>query len=843
MFKRKSVTSMIKDYLKKGQWEEALKKCEEGLTDFPIDKEINGYFSEAKIHYICERKKEAEEYITNGCSYLATDPLKKILFYEPHHSWAKQQLDRCENAEYQEELSKEQTRMLIDKAKELSVKGDLEQALLRLNAIADPSKSVKKDIERIEEQIQQAKTAFGKAEGEIDHGNLKEATRFVVKGTKIFSQSPEIVRLESRIKSVEWERLREKANREYKNENTGKAMKIIDKLVDDGIEIDNDSDLKQIKKAYIVQQTEAFQQELTIPRFKDAKTILKRIRSYKPDLADKLERELVKAQKTHAEKQEQKLQKEIEKGLNLSDSGDWEKARFHFEHLQKRYHADSSVHRCLQMVQEKEQEYNKRLDRTEQLLEEGALPSARDILEGLPHTARVRALRNKIDDTLKSIDEHFDRAKRAEKEGNLKNGLEALGAVKRLYPVHPTVDADIERVKKKIRFRELLEQSCDQADRGHYDEALRLLDEAQQLQPQADLTKEREDIQIRIDRRILSNAEELLKNGNFSQAEKSLKSIKTPDMHTKAKERLDDLEELRLDLEEKVSLAETAFKAGRIGEAQTGVSEVLQSYPDYFAARDLYEKISKEQAFEEKFSRAKALYEKNELQDARTLLQEIADEFPHQEKAAELLRQTEKAFTLSGPCMVMVYDHYQDYTLLPGDEYSIGGGQDNTIRLEGVSPNQAMIFRRNNQFLLKNSKTHHPITVNGNSEDHFTLTSGDVIRFENGTELSFVIKSSGGGLHTAVLTMEKGRPEDMIYILMGQRLAINNSREAEIVIHNDKSLADKGCELLYENQNYYLNPIMENIYIDDEICTDKKPLSNLSNIRMGTSEFSIEALS
>jgi serine/threonine-protein kinase len=164
------------------------------------------------------------------------------------------------------------------------------------------------------------------------------------------------------------------------------------------------------------------------------------------------------------------------------------------------------------------------------------------------------------------------------------------GDAKRL---HTEISAELRRLAPAIKARKLVADAEQAFGRGEYAETVRILDEAQQLNPADTLARNLRDKAVaeqcrgRDLREALSSGQRAMKQGDLTRAEQDLRRVLQLDQnHAQAADLLEQIQQDRLSRERDFHLKEGLWQAdnlvfaGNYEEAQNWLLELSQEFPN-----------------------------------------------------------------------------------------------------------------------------------------------------------------------------------------------------------------------------------------------------------------------
>jgi tetratricopeptide (TPR) repeat protein len=431
---------------------------------------------------------------------------------------------------------------------------------------------------------------------------------------------------------------------------------------------------------------------------------------------------------------------------------------------------------------------------------EGDLDGAISVLESLVAldpgfescAERLQALRR----TRSQLEARFRQAQQLLSEGRLAQARELLEQVCAVSARLFDAKGLLEEIKNREQGEKLLRQALALRDDGLLPEAFQMAGAVLELLPNhTEATRLKGSLGRELARQKFELARRFVELGMSREAIEATEQVLRYDPHHTEGQ----LEMARLVRSHKAhelkQEAEMSLSMRQYVRAERAIDAALKLVPDLTDGISIKERVASiVEEISRLYQQARSLAEGGRADAAVEILERLHDIYPGYREAGRLLRQLEhpKASKDGVLLTVRCQRGISKYVLLMKPRLSIGRHESNDIILEDISTSRhhALIHLTNGTFVIEDLGSKNGTFIAGRQVVDTTLKSGDVIDFGGDSKLIFqhegAPRGNGPGPQSgARLTLSVGGKRNIHYLLLYERIHLGSRPDSEIVVQDD----------------------------------------------------------
>lgn len=828
----KTIMSATQSF-KNGQYIETLEKIDKIFHQVDHHKEA----AELKDKAIKRLVEQGKKFLQEKNAKAAQTCLRKVCELVPNHAEATALLQQATEKTKLSQSRERNQQQQFDEAISLKNQGYLDDAIELLQQFENPDQQISELLQEWEKQQVKVMEHFHRGRFFLNKGMIEQAEKQLQKAYSMHKASAQVQHLQEEIKRAKLEPIYEKAVSLWKSHHDiDGAMELVRDAESKGLGHMDDARM-ELQQEYLKFHKGNFIKCLQSSSIEYAQKEIDFIENEDKQLAKECRIELDKHKKEKQQERKKALENVQRQAKYFYDQKKYKEAIFHFEEILRLDPENTLAAKYIKASHEELAQQEKKLSEAHSAFQHGLLLTAKRFLEPIRTShSEAQILWNNIENRAQQSAESLKKAKQMADRKKWQESLQAIENALELNKEDPKVIEQKLEIERRVKASELADLGMDANLRNEPQEAMRYLQESLDLVHDPVIEKELQRIKVAEGKRILSMAREHLQQGDFNHAENMVLEQSGFSITDDAVQTfLQELANTREDANKIYYQAEVEYKTGLYSQAAKNLQQLLKKYPQHPAGLQLFKATEKSIQDEAGFRIAKELAAKGEKQRALEILSGFDAQMSHIREAAQLQDELQKTIAITGKFKLMIYDSVEDYLVLPGREIAIGSDPDNDIHIGTLSRHHASIIRGQGHFFLLNSSTSHKTRVNGAQVKKVRLQANDLIEFQPGIQMRFSLFHPGDVKEeTALLRIEQGQPEDLYFILPGDKILIGKSRNATIRIMS-MNVEDEHAYIICRENSYEILPL-SSVYIDGKKQNDKAVLRNGIMLKCGEVE-------
>ena len=415
------------------------------------------------------------------------------------------------------------------------------------------------------------------------------------------------------------------------------------------------------------------------------------------------------------------------------------------------------------------------------------------------------------------LEARYKQAQQLLHEGRLAQARELLEYVQGVSPRFHDTRELLDDIKNREQGDKLLRQALALRDDGLLPEAFQMAEAVLELLPQ-----HVEAIRLKgsLGRELARQKLELFKKYNeLGMTREALEAceqaLRFDPFHAEAQ-----LEMSRLVRSQKAHElkreAELSLSMRQYARAERAIDQALRLVPDLEEASGIKERVASiVEEITRLYQQARTFAEAGRTEAAVEILEKLQDIYPGYREAGRLLRQLENPRADKDGVLLTVRCQrgIDKYVLLMKQRVSIGRHESNDIILEDISTSRhhAQLHASNGAFLIEDLGSKNGTFIAGRQVVDTSLKSGDVIDFGGDSKLIFVLdgarrERTAGGRAGARLTLSVGGKRNIHYLLLYEEIQLGSGQDCDVVIQ-DEGVLELHARLFFKDGAFSVEPI------------------------------------
>jgi tetratricopeptide (TPR) repeat protein len=444
---------------------------------------------------------------------------------------------------------------------------------------------------------------------------------------------------------------------------------------------------------------------------------------------------------------------------------------------------------------------------------EGDLDGAVSVLESLVAldaqfenaSERLQALRR----TRSQLEARYKQAQQLLHEGRLAQARELLENISSISPNFHETRTLLSEIKNREQGEKLLRQALALRDDGLLPEAFQMSEGVLELLPHhVEAIRLKATLGRDLARQKMELAKRFVDLGMSREAlEATEQALRYDPHHSEAQLELARLVRNQKALELKRE-AELSLSMRQYMRAERAIDEALRLCPDLEEAAGIKERVATiVEEISKLYQQARSLAESGRSEGAVEILEKLQDIYPGYREAGRLLRQLENPKANKDGVLLTVRCQrgIDKYVLLMKQRVSIGRHESNDIILEDISTSRhhALLHCSGGGFVIEDLGSKNGTYIAGRQVVDTALKSGDVIDFGGDSKLIVTLdgirpERAAEAPCGARLTLSVGGKRNIHYLLLYETIHLGSGPSCEVLIQ-DEGVLEEHARLTFKD--------------------------------------------